>query len=64
MAEDDPLAWIPDTGARLTRAEVVEIMRTLRALVAGTAPDEPNRVHVISVAHIVTTAIDRERGTP
>lgn len=62
MVDDEGLGWIPDGGTRLTRDELLEIMRTLRALIAGTERDEPNRAHAVSIAYVVTMAIDRERG--
>lgn len=34
----------------------------LRALISGTDADEPNRAHAVSIAHILSDAIDRSRG--
>lgn len=62
MATDEGLDWIPLGGAHLTQQELKEIMRTLRALVAGTAADEPARAHAVSVAYVVTRAMERARG--
>jgi hypothetical protein len=62
MAHDDDLDLIPARGAHLAHAELVAIMRTLRALVAGTVDHEPNRAHAVSIAYIVTTAMDRAKG--
>lgn len=62
MVADASLAWVPDGGARLTRHQLVEILLALRALISGTEPDEPNRAHAVSIAYVVSTAIDREGG--
>jgi len=56
------LDWIPFDGCQLTRDEVAQIFESLRALVDGTAPDEPNRAHVVSIAYVVAQAIDRAGG--
>lgn len=58
----DDLDWIPVDGCRLTRDELTQIFESLRALVDGTAPDEPNRAHAVSIAYVVAEAIDRTEG--
>ena len=62
MVADASLAWVPDGGALLTRDELVDILLALRALISGTEADEPNRAHAVSIAHVASTAIDREGG--
>ncbi|HMQ26397.1 MAG TPA: hypothetical protein PKA98_10455 [Acidimicrobiales bacterium] len=62
MPADVTFAWVPEAGARLTKEELVEILRALRALISGTEPDEPNRAHAVSIAYAVSTAMDREGG--
>lgn len=62
MPADVTCAWVPEAGARLTKEELVEILRALRALISGTEPDEPNRAHAVSIAYAVSTAMDREGG--
>jgi hypothetical protein len=54
------LDWIPVDGCHLTHDEIVEILGSLRALVDGTDPDEPNRAHAVSIAYVVAEAIERE----
>ena len=59
---DATFGWVPEAGARLTKDELVEILFALRALVSGTEPDEPNRAHAVSIAYVVSAAMDREGG--
>lgn len=62
----DDVSWVPRHDVRLSSTEVAEVMRSLRALVDGTRSDEPNRAHVVTIAVIVTRAIERseEGGEP
>jgi len=54
------LDWLPAGGACLTAAELTSVLVSLRSLIDGTDPDEPNRAHVVTIAYEVATAIDRE----
>ncbi len=64
VPEADEFEWIPEGGCHLAKADLVEIFRSLRALVDGTVPDEPNRSHVVSIAYVVSEAIERARRGP
>lgn len=61
--EVDDLGWLPPAGIRLDRDELVVVMTCLRALIDGTAPDEPNRAHAVTIAYVVADAIERLGGT-
>jgi hypothetical protein len=56
---DRDFSWLPPDGIKLTRDETAEVLVTLRALVDGTEVDEANRAHTVTIAIIVTRAIDR-----
>lgn len=58
----DGLGWLPAEGTTLTRDELVEMFIALRALISGTEPDEPNRAHAVTIASILSSAIDRPGG--
>lgn len=58
------LGWLTESGAHLTRDDLVEVLAALRALIAGTEPDEANRAHAVTIASVVAEAIDREGGGP
>lgn len=55
----DDLNWLPEQ-ATLTRAELTDVMLSLRALLTGTSSDEPLRVPVLTIAVMVTRAMERE----
>jgi hypothetical protein len=38
-------------------------MRSLRSIIDGTEPDEPNRSHAVTIAYVVGDAIDRTGGS-
>jgi hypothetical protein len=57
---DDSLDWLPINGVVLTREDLAQVFVALRALVNGTAPDEPNRVFATEV--VVTRALERDGG--
>ena len=56
------LDWIPVEGCHLTHDDLAEIFESLRALVDGTAPDEPNCSYAVSIAYVVAEAIERLGG--
>lgn len=58
----DDLGWLPVEGALLTQQELFDMSIALRALISGTDADEPNRAHAVSIAHILSDAIDRSGG--
>ena len=64
MPYDGDLDWVPHAGCHLSRGDLVEIFTALRALVNGTEPDEPNRAHAVTVAYVVSEAIERSGGEP
>ena len=40
------------------------MMVSLRAIIAGTEPDEPNRAHAVTIAFVVAEAVERAGGEP
>lgn len=40
--------------------ELVEVFHSSRALIDGTDADEPNRAHAVSIAYVLSEAIERE----
>ena len=59
---DEDLAWLPAGGVRLSRDRLATIFEALRALVQGTEPDEPNRAYAVTVAYVISEAIDDAGG--
>jgi N-acyl-D-aspartate/D-glutamate deacylase len=49
-------------GPAADDAAAEDAAATIDATGKGTAPDEPNRSHVLQIVRIITRAIDRERG--
>ena len=62
MADDEELDWLPSRGIRLTRDELAGVLRALRAIIAGTGEDEPNRAHAVTIAMALGAAFEREGG--
>ncbi|HLG01809.1 MAG TPA: hypothetical protein VI916_15215, partial [Acidimicrobiia bacterium] len=62
MADDEGLDWLPRRGIRLTRDELADVLRALRAIISGTDEDEPNRVHAVTIAMALGAAFEREGG--
>ena len=60
-SEGDDLSWLPEQ-ATLTRSELTDVMLSLRALLTGTRADEPLRAPVLTIALMVTRAMEREGG--
>ena len=56
---DDDLDWLPEHGAHLTVSELRSIFELLRALVDGTDEAEPNRAHTVSIAWVISSAVER-----
>lgn len=59
VAGADEFEWVPPTGAPLSRNEVIEILTALRVLADGTEPLEPNRSHILTIASVLATAMER-----
>ena len=45
MADEEGPAWLPGRGALLTRSDLAGIFVALRAIIAGTEPDDAARRH-------------------
>jgi hypothetical protein len=48
-------------GAHLTRDDLERTIRSLRSLIDGTDPDEPNRAHAVTIAYVIAAAIERSQ---
>ena len=59
---DEGLEWLPPGGVHLRRDEVVDLAGSLRSILDGTAIDEPNRSHAITIANVLGRAIERAGG--
>ena len=55
----EDLDWLPSRGVRLDRDELALVVVSLRALIDGSEPDEPNRAHAVTIAYVVADAIER-----
>jgi hypothetical protein len=54
------LGWLPPEGIWLTRDDLGWLLASLRSLIDGTDPDEPNRAHAMTIALVLARAIERE----
>lgn len=50
---------LPADGVQLTRDELVQVVDAIRALIDGSSADEPNRAHILTIAFVVATAVER-----
>ena len=53
---------LPSDGVVLTRSDLERIVRSRRALIAGTDELDPSRSHAVDIAVAITQALERDSG--